>query len=150
MTDSMLKGILQRAILSEENSYNLYTDLAARVEKAETRKLLQGLASQELTHKKLLEDLDLAQLERAEPTKIEEHKLSDFLEPTPLDRDATVQDVMLFAIRKEQSAFEFYHHLGDFSPNAAVKALFDRLAKEESKHKADLEALYEDMFMREN
>jgi rubrerythrin len=150
MTDSMLEGILERAIRSEESSYKLYTDLAARVEKTETRKLLEGLASQELTHKKLLEDFDLTQLKAVEPARIEEHKLSDFLEPTPLDRDATVQDVMLFAMRKEQSAYEFYSHLGEFSPSDAVKALFDRLAREELKHKTDLEAIYEDMFMREN
>jgi rubrerythrin len=150
MTDSMLKGILERAIQSEESSYRLYTDLAARVERSETRKLLDGLAQQELTHKKLLEDFDVTQLKTVEPGKIEEHKLSDFLDATPLDRDATVQDVMLFAMRKEQSAYEFYRHLGEFSPGDSVRALFDRLAREELKHKTDLEAVYEDMFMREN
>jgi rubrerythrin len=146
----MLKNILERAIQSEEHSYKLYSHLATRVEKPETKKLLEGLAEQEVQHKKLLEGIDLEAGYEAEPSKAPDDKtLSDFLEPSPIDANATIQDVILFAIKKEQSAYEFYKQMTEYAPNATVKALFEKLTGEESKHKENLEGLYEEMFMRE-
>ena len=150
MTDPMLKNILERAIQSEEHSYNLYTHLAGRVERPETKKLLEGLAEQELRHKEMLESVDLRELTSLEPAKIEDQKLAEFLEPTPIDSNASIQDIVLFAMKKEQSAYEFYQRMSEFSPSASVKGLFERLAEEELKHKNNLETLYEEMFMREN
>jgi rubrerythrin len=150
MTDSMLKNILERATQSEEHSYNLYKHLASKVEKPESRKMLEGLAEQELRHKEMLESFDPDEATDVESVKIEDQKLTEFLEPTPLDPSATIQDVMLFAMKKEQSAHEFYARMSEFSPTAEAKSLFDRLAVEELKHKTSLETLYEDMFMREN
>jgi rubrerythrin len=150
MTDPMLKNVLERAIQSEENSYRLYSQLSQRVERPETKKLLQGLAAQELGHKKLLEGVDLESIGTAKPVKLPEEKtLSDFLEPTPISADSTIQDVILFAIRKEQSAYEFYKRMSEYAPTAQIKALFERLTGEELKHKENLESLYEEMFMRE-
>lgn len=150
MTDPMLKNILERAIQSEEHSYNLYSNLSTRVERPETRKLLEGLAAQELEHKRLLEGVDLEAGGPVEAPKIPDEKtLADFLEPTPIDASATVQDVILFAIRKEQSAYEFYKRMSEYAPKAPVKKLFDKLTGEELKHKNNLEDLYEEMFMRE-
>ncbi len=150
MTNPMLEKVLERAIQSEEHSYEIYTHLAKTVERPETRKLLEGLAEQELAHKKMLESFDPAQAGTIDSAKIEDPKLSELLEPTALDPDATVQDVMLFAMKKEQSAHEFYRRMSEFSPNQPVKAMFDTLAAEELKHKTGLEKIYEDMFMPEN
>jgi len=150
MTGSILKGIMERAIESEQNSYDIYTHLAEKVERPEARKLLEGLAQQELGHKELLESLDLETVSDFEPERMEDQKLAEFLEPTVVDPGATVQDVMLFAIKKEQAAHEFYARMEAFSPTPDSKALFKRLAAEEMKHKTSLESLYEEMFMREN
>lgn len=150
MTDSALKDILDRAIQSEEHSYTLYSHLATKVEKPETRKLLTGLAEQELKHKEMLEAFDVSKAGSFQPPGIEDKNLTDFMEPTAIDPDATVQDVMLFAIKKEQSAYEFYQRMSEFAPSGEMKGLFDKLAGEEIAHKHGLENLYEDMFMREN
>ena len=150
MTDSMLKNILERAIQSEEHSYNLYTHLAGRVERPEAKKLLAGLAEQELKHKELLLSLDLGKAAAFKATKLEGEGLAELMDSAPIDPKASVQDIMLFAIKKEQSACEFYRRMSEFSPNASVKGLFERLAGEELKHKGGLETFYEDMFMREN
>ena len=150
MTDSKLKNILERAIQSEEHSYQIYKHLAGKVEKPESKKLLEGLAQQELGHKRLLEMFDPTRVEPIESADIQDLKLTEFMEPAPLDTNASVQDVMLFAIRKEKSAHEFYQRMSEFSPGAEAKGLFDRLAGEELKHKTNLENLYEDMFMAEN
>lgn len=150
MTEPMLKNILERAIQSEEHSYQLYSNLSQRVERPETKRLLESLAAQELKHKELLEGVDLESVESAEGTKIpEERTLSDFLEPTPIDAKSTIQDVILFAIRKEQSAHEFYKRMTEYAPTPEAKGLFERLTGEEMKHKENLENLYEEMFMRE-
>ncbi len=150
MTDSMLKNILERAIQSEEHSYQIYNHLAGKVEKPETKKLLEGLAQQELGHKKLLEMFDPTRVEPMESVDMQDKTLTEFMEPAPLDTNASIQDVMLFAIKKEKSAYEFYQRMSEFSPSAEAKGLFDKLAGEELKHKTNLENLYEDMFMAEN
>jgi rubrerythrin len=150
MTEPMLKNIVERAIQAEEQSYQLYSHLSTRVDRPETKKLLEGLAAQEVQHKELLEGIDLEAEETMKAPKFPDEKtISDFLEPAPIDANATVQDVILFAIKKEQSAYEFYKQMIAYSPNAPVKALFERLTGEESKHKENLEGLYEEMFMRE-
>lgn len=150
MTDSMLENILRRAIQSEEHSYSIYMHLAGKVDRPESKKLLEGLAQQEMGHKQMLESFDPAEAAKIETVKIEDLKLTEFLDSAPLDTSATVQDVMLFAMKKEQSAHEFYARMSEFSQSAEVKGLFDRLSSEELKHKTSLETLYEDMFMREN
>lgn len=150
MTDPTLKNILERAIQSEEHSYTLYSHLATKVERPETRKLLEGLAEQELKHKEMLESFEAGKVESFGVAGLEDQKLTDFMEPAPLDPSATVQDVMLFAIKKEQSAYEFYQRMSEFAPAGDVKGLFDRLAGEELAHKHSLESVYEDMFMRDN
>ena len=150
MTDPILKNILERAIQSEEHSYTVYSHLATKVEKPETRKLLEGLAEQELRHKEMLESFEVDKIDSFEVPNVEDRKLTDFMEPTPLDPNATIQDVMLFAIKKEQSAYEFYQRMSEFAPSDDVKGLFDKLAGEEIAHKHSLESIYEDMFMREN
>ena len=150
MTDSTLKNILERAIQSEEHSYNTYTHLAGKVDRPESKKLLESLAQQELKHKEMLESFDPRAAGAFKPEKIEDQKIAEFLAAAPLDTSASVQDVVLFAMKKEQAAYEFYARMGEFSPPAEAKGLFDRLAGEELKHKTSLETLYEDMFMREN
>lgn len=150
MTDSMLKNILERAIQSEEHSYSVYSHLATKVERPEAKKLLEGLAEQELRHKEMLEAFDVGKVESFKTPDVKDQKLTDFMEPTPIDPNATVQDVMLFAIKKEQSAYEFYQRMSEFAPGGDAKGLFDKLAGEEIAHKHSLESIYEDMFMREN
>jgi rubrerythrin len=150
MTDLTLKNILERAIQSEEHSYSLYSHLATKVERPEVRKLLEGLAEQELRHKEMLESFEVGGNESIEGADIKDQKLTDFMEPAPVDPSATVQDVMLFAIKKEQSAYEFYQRMGEFAPRDDIKGLFDKLAGEEIGHKHSLESVYEEMFMREN
>jgi rubrerythrin len=150
MTNPTLHNILERAIQSEEHSYTLYSHLAAKVERPEAKKLLEGLAEQELRHKEMLQSFEIGDMESAEPPKLDDQNLTDFMEPTPIDPSATVQDVMLFAIKKEQSAYEFYTRMSEFAPSGDVKGLFDKLAREEIAHKHSLESIYEDMFMREN
>ena len=63
--------------------------------------------------------------------------------------DSTPQDVMLFAIKKEQEAYSIYHMLLGNYEGTELEELFSKLAKEELRHKESLEREYEEHFMQE-
>lgn len=50
----------------------------------------------------------------------------------------TVNEILDFAIEREQEAVDFYTHLGSMAQNAAMKDVFEQFANEERGHKAKL------------
>lgn len=60
-----------------------------------------------------------------------------------MDTFGSVNELLDFAISKEQEATEFYNGLAQRTDNASMKELFANFAREEQKHKAKLEAVKE-------
>ena len=82
--------------------------------------------------------------------KIPDLMISEYL----VDRDtlegAGLQDVLLFAIKREQQAVEFYSKMTGATSDAAAKRLCEKLVHEELKHKMRLETFYDDLFYGED
>ena len=69
-------------------------------------------------------------------------KFTDCLHLPELGDAPDDQEVMLYALGREQAAMEQYRALANSAPASAIKDLFEFLANEETKHKAELEKLY--------
>jgi len=63
---------------------------------------------------------------------------------------ADLQNILLYAIKEEQSSSEFYSHLMSTFINQETKNMCRVLASEELEHKLKLELIYDDLFFPEN
>lgn len=134
----------------EQAACDLYTTFKTMVKNTAAKKLLEDLASQELGHKKMIENALASGTTMGIGGKknIAELSFSDYMLSTNINADSSPQDVMTFAMKMEQAAYELYTGLLDNYGGTELETLFTRLAREELKHKEILEEQYEKHFMQ--
>jgi rubrerythrin len=148
-----VKDALHIAISEEIKAYNIYQTTSAKVTGAGAKKMLLELASQEKGHQQFLELLvqqdNVKQLGESVPTH--NPGIADFLTPAKsLEPNASIQDVMIFAMNEEKKAAAFYTDMQHQFAGTDAERIFKRLAAEERGHKIRLEEEYENIFYREN
>lgn len=142
--------LLNRAIGKEEQARMLYEIYAEKVEDPQGKKLLQELAAEELGHKRALEKVDPENPGTFTATEISAGEFGEFFDRPAISKDATMQEVLRFAIAEEIDAFNFYHSLIGYTKDESFVNLLNRLAGEEKRHKERLERMYDEMFQPEN
>lgn len=135
--------LIELAVKKEEEAYQLYTDAANLVKKPEVKKLFSELAAQELKHKETLQAIDLTGLEQVEPIRLSDPNLSALTHTEPLSEDYSIQDALLYAIKREDESYRFYKEFAELAEDTALKNVFENLATMEMRHKTDLEEMYE-------
>ena len=58
-----------------------------------------------------------------------------------MEKFTSVEDILKFAIKKEQEAMDFYMNLAGKSRNPEIKEVFEEFAQEELRHKAKLQKI---------
>lgn len=145
-----LNDVLTFAIRREHDAYELYMMFRNMVKDPGAKALLEDLANQELGHKNLLERaLKGGNVELIGGKKeVKDLHLSDYMVTEDIGPDSTPQNVMLFAMKKEQEAYSMYNMLLGNYEGTELEELFSRLAREEQHHKEILEREYEEHFMQ--
>lgn len=141
--------ILSLAIEKEAEACALYADAAALAEDPGARKLLSELAAEEVRHKELLEGLPADKVREFRPPRAHDMMIAQYLEGKPLAPDSRLQDAMVFAMKREEQSRRFYEAMAPAVQSGELADLLFKLAAMEAAHKARLEALYEDVFLRE-
>jgi rubrerythrin len=150
MNFASLNDVLTFAIRKEHDSRELYLMFRDMVKDPGAKALLEDLANQELGHKNLLEHaLKKGKLELIGGKKeVKDLHLSDYMVAEDIGPDSTPQNVMLFAMKKEQESYSMYHMLLGNYEGTEVEELFSKLTREEQHHKEILEREYEEHFMQ--
>jgi rubrerythrin len=145
-----MNDVLTFAIRREHDAYELYLMFRDMVKGPGAKALLEDLANQELGHKNLLENaLKGGNIERIGGKKeVKDLHLSEYMVTEDVGPDSSPQDVMLFAIKKEEEAYNIYHMLLGNYEGTEIEELFSKLAQEEQRHKETLEREYEEHFMQ--
>ena len=152
MNQMTIKDALQIAIDAEIKAYNLYIDTREKITNAGTKAMLKELADMELGHRRLLENI----VKKEQYTKLgenvpkESRGIADFLVAAELQQNATPQDAIIFAMKEEEKAFNFYDDMRNQFAGTELEKVFNKLASEELGHKRRLEAEYEAHIMWEN
>lgn len=145
-----ISDILKFAIQREEEAARAYGELARTTTDAGLKVLLLDLQSDEVNHRKLLRELftsdDFPRVEGA----VLDLKISDYQVDEPIGADSRMQDVLIFAAKKEARAAELYDRLLGLSSHPKHKRLFQFLAQQEKTHKLKLEQIYEKQVYQEN
>jgi len=141
---------LHRAIGKEVEAQIMYEIYAGKVEDRQAKNLLEELAREELGHKLALEKIDPDHPGTFRTPEISSGELGEFFDRPEISKNATMQEVLRYAIAEETDAFTFYSSLTDYTNDKDFLDLLNRLASEEKKHKQRLEQLYDSMFQPEN
>ena len=119
----------------------------------ELKNLLRELALDELKHKYSLEKAvfqEQVSLHDSDEASGQSMNLSLMLSKKPLDENSTDQEVMIYAIHEEKRVADFYKNLIEQCSGAPMEKIFKDLYEEEVSHLAQLESLYESVYMPEN
>ena len=142
--------VLRFAIAREKEAAQGYVDLAARAKTESIRAFLLELWGEELEHARLLEGLNAAALPASGPGGAQDLRISDYIVDEPLGDDASFQDLLIFAAKKEAKAVVFYADLAARAADPSQRKIFEFLIGQEKSHKLRLEQEYEKYVLPEN
>ncbi len=137
---------LKTAIRREERTSAIYEEKARLATNEKIKAVLESLAKQEMVHarklQKALEKGDISTIGNKKTSAASIQALS--LKNDDIRSMGAQQDlarVIERAIKAEETSFAFYRSLSTISKGLDIGELFSRLADEELKHKARLEAV---------
>ena len=147
---NIVDDILDFAIENEIEAYKFYTDLAAKMDNPEIKKVFEDFAVEEQGHRKLLEDAKKGKKVNIGSGKIADLKIAEYTvdcHPTP---NMSYQDALILAMKKEKASFALYTDLAAATQDPAAKKLFQFLAQQEAKHKLRFELEYDEVILKED
>jgi rubrerythrin len=146
-----LAELLDVAIYKEIVSQAFYSAGQKQTADPGARALMKELAEEELRHSEWLKELKEKGLEkqRWHQEKIPDLMVSQYLVGGDIIEGAGLQDVLVFALKREQQAVEFYSRMMSAMADEVAKHLCEQLVHEELKHKFRLEMFYDSLFYGE-
>ncbi|TVM03497.1 MAG: hypothetical protein CV087_05105 [Candidatus Brocadia sp. WS118] len=139
-----VKEIIKQAAQQEDKAYKFYMDALKFVKDPASQIWLKELAAEELKHKEMLQNFDVAKVKKFKPEKIHDLHITEYLVDKDISEVKNFQDVLIVAMKKEQKSYNFYVGMAKSSDNPDMKNLCKILAQEELKHKHKLELYYDD------
>lgn len=147
-----LTELLETAIYKEVASQAFYEAGQKNTDDPGAKALMRELAEAELGHTQMLKELRERDWKEGQwhKEKIPNLMISEHLTGGDKLEGASLQDTLLFAMKREQQALEFYSHMMSALRDRDAKLLCQKLAHDELKHKLKLETLYDDLFYQED
>lgn len=144
---SSLDEVLRQAIMWEEYSHDFYVRAADSVGIEPLKVLFRKLAAEELKHKRILEDANIAKLSQY-TCGVDWFNLLDDFKSQSSEALTKAVKALEFAMDKEGRAEERYRHMGKEASNLVVQELCSQLATAENCHRSLLRSEYERLFQR--
>ncbi|MFC2079423.1 ferritin family protein [Candidatus Bipolaricaulota bacterium] len=147
MRDQMRKA-LDFAVTKEKEAEAFYKEWSGKAEDPTVKGLFAELAGVENGHMEMLSRITPEEMASTGDSAVGELNLSDVLVDVKASAKLSLQEAMILAMKREEGAVKLYSRLAEL--NGEARSLFEALAKEEGRHKAKLEAEYDDHFLTEN
>lgn len=147
-----LSELLQTARYKEVASQAFYIAGQNKTDDPGAKALMKELVEEELRHSQMLKELSERDWEKGDwhKEKISNLMISEYLTGGDKLEGARLQDTLLFAMKREQQAVEFYSQMMGALRHEDAKRLCERLVHEELRHKQRLEMFYDDLFHGED
>ena len=153
MSEQNWKAIIEAAVKVEEQSIALYTMALENAKYPSSKVFLKELVEEERHHKEKLEEImkDKSKIsELGSHDEVQDLKIVDMLEDTPLSDGADYEAILVYAAKREKSTYDYYKTLALGLRGTPMGELFSKLALEELGHKNKLEKEYDDCILTEN
>jgi rubrerythrin len=143
-----LSELWDTAIYKEIASQSLYIEAQRDVSDPAGKAMLAELAAEELKHAGILRKMKESGWGAGDWNNpaLRDIRLSDYLSGPDTLEGAGLQEVLIFAMKREQQSLVFYAQMMGALRHESAKILCSRLAQEELKHKMNLELQYEKLF----
>ncbi|TVQ88044.1 MAG: rubrerythrin [Bacteroidetes bacterium] len=145
-----IDDVLDFAMKSEQEAVDFYNQLASTMQNQEMKDTFLQFAKEEVGHKARLQKIKDERLFDLSDEKVQDLQISDYVVNVKPSPDMKYADALVLAMKKEKAAFKLYTNLAQKTENHEIKAVFQNLAVEESKHKLRFELEYDEYVMREN
>ena len=139
-----MADVLDFAMSAETKAAELYTTMAAMVENPWMRQTLEGLAEEELGHRKKLKAVKTgwSALVREDAGDL---GIAETLEDVQPHANMDYRELLVFAIKKESLSHSLYTRLASIFTEPELHETFLKLANEEAQHKRRFELEYESL-----
>lgn len=144
------ESILALAVEREEEAARIYGLMKDQADQPALKSLLEELVKQELRHKEKLISLSAEDVFPSGTSVPEAAGMTDALDDEPFRPDMTLQELMIFAARKERQAADFYEAMAAGARKPEIRNIFTFLRDQELQHKKILEDEYDRHFLAEN
>ncbi|MFW5708351.1 MAG: ferritin family protein [Bacteroidota bacterium] len=142
--------VLDFAMKSEQEAVDFYNQLAATMKNKEMQETFLQFAREEVGHKARLQKIKDERLFDLTDETVQDLQISDYVVNVKPSPNMDYAEALVLAMKKEKAAFKLYTNLANRTENPEIKAVFNNLAVEESKHKLRFELEYDEFVMREN
>ena len=143
-----LREALDFAIAKEKEAEAFYKEWAGKVKSPAVEAVFAELAATEHGHREMLSRItpdEVVARDTGEPADLD---LSGHLVDIVASEGMSIQEAMIVAMKREESAVALYERLAGLGGEAS--SLFAALAREERKHKGQIEAEYDEHILTEN
>jgi len=144
------KEVVKFAIGREEDAIKAYDGMSKKTQSPGLKKMLLELRDEEKKHKKLLKNIDDAEIQNLEIKDVLDLKISDYLTAEPPGEGMTFQDLLILAAKKEQEAVRLYSNMAESVEDPEMKKLFEFLIQQEKSHKLKLEKEYDEHVLEQD
>lgn len=145
-----IADVIALAIEREIAAARGYARIAAQAETPGLRELAEDLRGQEIEHRRRLEELPAETLSGLGAPSVPDLHIVDALADEPLRAGMSIQDLLIFAAKKEAQAIDLYDALARGAGPSGEGRVFLFLAGQERQHKLRIEAEYEKLILQEN
>lgn len=142
MKNEELRSIIDFAVENEIEAYEFYRDAAEKVDDDFLKETFQDLASEELEHKKFLQEFLVSEVEEIKLKEFSDYKISETIDKPELSVAMKFSDAIALAIKNEEEAMFMYQSLAEACVDEEHEKLFTGLMDMEQMHKAKLEEIY--------
>ena len=150
MSFSTLEDVIKYAVQREEEAYQLYKKAAAQTKSIAARKLFEEMAAEEAGHKEVFGKMNLERAEHYRKKTLSDMKISQFLADTPLKPDASYPEILAYAIKAEENAYNLYLAAADAIDDPDLEKVLRVFADVEKGHKIKVERIYDEHVLSEN
>jgi rubrerythrin len=150
MNKETFNDIIKFAIEREIEAAKFYKDMANKTKYDSSIILFLELEKMELAHAETLRNFKNEDWSSVDLPNIPDLKISDYMETPVANEGMTYQEAIVLAMKREIAAFKLYSDMAKEFTDIEAKNLFLKLANEESRHKFQLETLYDDEILTEN
>ena len=142
MKNEELRSIIDFAVENEIEAYEFYRDAAEKVDDDFLKETFQDLASEELEHKKFLQEFLVSEVEEIKLKEFSDYKISETIDKPELSVAMKFSDAIALAIKNEEEAMFMYQSLAEACVEEEHEKLFTGLMDMQQMHKAKLEEIY--------
>jgi rubrerythrin len=143
-----LEELWDTAIYKEIAAQSLYLEAQKETDEPAARLMLAELAAEELKHAETLKKMKEAgwQAGDCNLASAGDLKLSDYMQGPDTLEGAGLQEVLIFAMKRELESVHYYTQMMGMLRQESAKMLCMCLAQEEVRHKMKLEMEYQRLF----